>query len=121
MEEKPNKTYKVTIAKSATFDQMQDAIRQMIAPDFQLSQEAYDAFVQQNETEIGQRQQAIEALGPYFNEYVDKTDRESEKRKKELQDLAYYMLFSRQDIQLVSMQESPDFILTINGSPRSMI
>lgn len=120
MDQQPKKTYKVIIAKSSTFDEMQNAIRQMVNPNFVLSQEAYDAFAQQNEEDIVNRQRAVEALGPYFTEYSNKTDRESEKRKKELQDLAYFILFSQQDIQLVKMQESPDFILTIDGEPTGL-
>lgn len=38
MDQQQKKTYKVAIAKSARFDEMQDAIRQQLNPDFVLSQ-----------------------------------------------------------------------------------
>lgn len=109
-------TYKIKISKSATFNEMQNALRlHLNDPIFNLTSEYYEYFTRLNdvEEEVGERLKKI--LGKFFTEYEDKYDSESLKRKIELNNLAHFIDFFPSKIDLIEVRESPDFVVTING------
>ncbi|MBN8672814.1 MAG: hypothetical protein J0L56_01705 [Chitinophagales bacterium] len=108
--------FKIKVSKDATFEEMATAFKEATGnPDFMLSQEVYGEFVSLNESESEEREMIIKIMGKYYDELKDKTDKESIKRKDELMDIARFILFLKEDVKLISMGESPDFIIEING------
>ncbi|WP_165760269.1 hypothetical protein, partial [Niastella populi] len=74
-----------------------------------------DQFVYLNKIESEEKEKVKEILGKYYDELKDKEDSESMKRKDELMDIARFIIFLKDDVKLISMGESPDFIVEING------
>jgi len=87
----------------------------MNQPEFILMKEEYDEFIAQNEKEENIRKEIIEIIGPLYDVYNDKLDRESEKRKAEIMDLGNYIRFSNRKMEILNLSEAPDFVALIDG------
>jgi|GEM_PF-2963166 len=105
------------ISKDATFEEMQDAMRFATNnPNFQLDREYYEQFKGIDKVEREHREKMIKLLGPLYDQYADRNDAESIKRKKEINYILHYIQFAGDDDwKIIDITESPDFIIEVNG------
>lgn len=109
-------SFKYKVSKEATFEQLQAALKDAIGDEnFELSQNAYEKFINLNKTEAAEKEEIRNIIGRYYEELSNKTDKESLKRKDELMDIARFIRYLKEDVKLINMGESPDFIIEVNG------
>jgi hypothetical protein len=105
-------TYKLKVSKTATFEEMQDAFREATGDhELVLDQKVYQDFVALNEIDEERKSTILKIIGKFGDVYKNKYDRESMKKKEEINDLANYIYDRNLDITLESVGESPDFIV----------
>lgn len=104
--------FKLKVSKNATFDEVQDALRKMTGnSEFVLDQDAYKNFIELNQAGEVRQKGLMKIVGNFYEEYKDKSDRESIKKRYEITHLINYIYDSGRDIKLLSVGESPDFIV----------
>jgi hypothetical protein len=103
----------VKIPHSATREEAAKILMEATGSDI-ITEEIYTAIALNERDE--ERQQGIKKIiGKLFDEFVDKDDRESIKKKDEITDVANYLYDTGKTASLISISESPDFIVEIDG------
>jgi len=81
--------------------------------------ELYEIFVKMNEHDKVRHKGLLEIVGELFDDLKGKTDANSLKKMKEIEDVANYLydlkMKTDANVSIVSADESPDFIIEING------
>lgn len=105
------------VSADASFEEFQDAIRAAKGdPTIEVDREWYNSFKESDQIERQRREKMIQLLGPFYNEYIDREDREGLKRKKEINDILHYIQFAGDDDwKIIDIRESPDFIIEVKG------
>src|SRR6266542_4426396 len=108
--------FKLKVSNHATFEEVQIAIRKMTGNfEFILEKEIYENFIALNQAGEVRQEALMKIVGNLYHDYKDKNDRESIKKRNEITHLINYIYDSGRDIKLISVGESPDFIVEYAG------
>ena len=103
------KVRKIEIPIDITQEDMQNLFRTVYRmPDYIITDEEYQAFVNSND------EGRMIFLNPIIGHWLEKYKSDS-KKKKELYDLASYIYTTGKDIKVLVVDESPDFVISVEG------
>lgn len=106
----------VNVPKNADYETFKAIIHQRTnSKTEEQLQELYAHFNELNEKEEKERKELIAIIGDLYDKYVGKTDYESQKKMREINDVACYLLNTGKESRIVAEGESPDFIVEIEG------
>jgi len=103
----------VKVPLNATKEVMAQILKEATGSDI-ITDEMYAALALNEHDD--KRIKGLKAIaGKFLDEYIDKNDRESIKKKNEINDVINYLYQTGKKVALLEVTESPDFIVEIEG------